>query len=108
MGNTDQLVFHLGLAKQNGNSEDELIEAITPISPSTPAGPRPWPPWPSPSRSSDPTGPERTPPCKERHLRPRRLGGLVSSVAYEMRGGKAIYDGRTLTAVDPVRESAAA
>lgn len=29
MGNTDQLVFHLGLAKQNGNSEAELIEAIT-------------------------------------------------------------------------------
>jgi 4-carboxymuconolactone decarboxylase len=28
-GNTDQLVFHLGLAKQNGASEDELIEAIT-------------------------------------------------------------------------------
>ncbi len=29
MGNTDQLVFHLDLAKQNGNSEGELIEAIT-------------------------------------------------------------------------------
>jgi 4-carboxymuconolactone decarboxylase len=29
MGNTDQLVFHLDLAKQNGNTEDELIEAIT-------------------------------------------------------------------------------
>ena len=29
MGNTDQLVFHLDLAKQNGNSEEELIEAIT-------------------------------------------------------------------------------
>jgi 4-carboxymuconolactone decarboxylase len=28
-GNTDQLVFHLGLAKQNGATEDELIEAIT-------------------------------------------------------------------------------
>ena len=28
-GNTDQLVFHLDLAKQNGNSETELIEAIT-------------------------------------------------------------------------------
>jgi 4-carboxymuconolactone decarboxylase len=28
-GNTDQLVFHLGYAKQNGNSEQELIEAIT-------------------------------------------------------------------------------
>jgi 4-carboxymuconolactone decarboxylase len=28
-GNTDQLVFHLGLAKHNGASEDELIEAIT-------------------------------------------------------------------------------
>ena len=27
--NTDQLVFHLGFAKHNGNSEDELIEAIT-------------------------------------------------------------------------------
>jgi 4-carboxymuconolactone decarboxylase len=29
MGNTDQLVFHLGFAKQNGNTEAELIEAIT-------------------------------------------------------------------------------
>jgi 4-carboxymuconolactone decarboxylase len=28
-GNTDQLVFHLELAKQNGNTDDELIEAIT-------------------------------------------------------------------------------
>ena len=28
-GNTDQLVYHLGLAKQNGASEPELIEAIT-------------------------------------------------------------------------------
>lgn len=28
-GNTDQLVYHLGLAIQNGNSEAELIEAIT-------------------------------------------------------------------------------
>ena len=28
-GNTDQLVFHLGLAKQNGATEAELIEAIT-------------------------------------------------------------------------------
>jgi 4-carboxymuconolactone decarboxylase len=28
-GNTEQLVFHLGLAKQNGATEDELIEAIT-------------------------------------------------------------------------------
>jgi 4-carboxymuconolactone decarboxylase len=28
-GNTDQLVFHLGLAKQNGLTEQELIEAIT-------------------------------------------------------------------------------
>jgi 4-carboxymuconolactone decarboxylase len=28
-GNTDQLVFHLGLATQNGATEDELIEAIT-------------------------------------------------------------------------------
>src|SRR4051794_37327990 len=29
MGNTDQLVFHLEFAKQNGNTADELIEAIT-------------------------------------------------------------------------------
>jgi 4-carboxymuconolactone decarboxylase len=29
MGNTDQLVFHLDLAKHNGATEDELIEAIT-------------------------------------------------------------------------------
>ena len=29
MGNVDQLVFHLEFAKQNGNTEDELIEAIT-------------------------------------------------------------------------------
>jgi len=28
-GNTDQLVYHLGLARQNGASESELIEAIT-------------------------------------------------------------------------------
>ena len=28
MGNTDQLVFHLDFAKQNGNTETELIEAI--------------------------------------------------------------------------------
>jgi 4-carboxymuconolactone decarboxylase len=28
-GNTDQLTFHLGFAKQNGNTEEELIEAIT-------------------------------------------------------------------------------
>jgi len=28
-GNTDQLVYHLGLAKQNGASEAELIDAIT-------------------------------------------------------------------------------
>ena len=29
MGNTDQLVFHVDFAKQNGNTEAELIEAIT-------------------------------------------------------------------------------
>jgi 4-carboxymuconolactone decarboxylase len=28
-GNTDQLVFHLGLARENGVTEKELIEAIT-------------------------------------------------------------------------------
>ena len=28
-GNTDQLVYHLGLAKDNGATEEELIEAIT-------------------------------------------------------------------------------
>ena len=28
-GNTDQLVYHLSLARQNGASESELIEAIT-------------------------------------------------------------------------------
>src|SRR6266567_2352087 len=28
-GNTDQLVFHLGLAERNGATEEELIEAIT-------------------------------------------------------------------------------
>lgn len=28
-GNTDQLVYHLSLAKQNGATETELIEAIT-------------------------------------------------------------------------------
>jgi len=28
-GNTEQLVYHLGLAKQNGATESELIEAIT-------------------------------------------------------------------------------
>ena len=29
LGNTDQLVFHLDFARQNGNTEAELIEAIT-------------------------------------------------------------------------------
>src|SRR5436305_5759663 len=29
LGNTEQLVYHLGLAKENGNTEAELIEAIT-------------------------------------------------------------------------------
>jgi 4-carboxymuconolactone decarboxylase len=29
MGNTDQLVFHLDYARQNGLTEDQLIEAIT-------------------------------------------------------------------------------
>ena len=28
-GNTDQLRFHLAFAKENGNSEAELIEALT-------------------------------------------------------------------------------
>ena len=28
-GNTEQLVYHLGLAKDNGATESELIEAIT-------------------------------------------------------------------------------
>ena len=28
-GNTDQLMFHLGLAKENGATEEELIEVIT-------------------------------------------------------------------------------
>jgi 4-carboxymuconolactone decarboxylase len=28
-GNTEQLTYHLGLAKENGATEDELIEAIT-------------------------------------------------------------------------------
>jgi 4-carboxymuconolactone decarboxylase len=28
-GNTEQLVYHLGLARQNGATEEELIEAIT-------------------------------------------------------------------------------
>ena len=28
-GNTDQLVFHLDYARRNGNTEAELIEAIT-------------------------------------------------------------------------------
>ena len=28
-GNTDQLTYHLGLAKQNGATETELLEAIT-------------------------------------------------------------------------------
>jgi len=29
MGSTDQLVYHLGLATENGNTEAELIEALT-------------------------------------------------------------------------------
>jgi 4-carboxymuconolactone decarboxylase len=28
-GNTEQLVYHLGFAKENGATEEELIEAIT-------------------------------------------------------------------------------
>jgi 4-carboxymuconolactone decarboxylase len=28
-GNTEQLVFHLDLARKNGNTEAELVEAIT-------------------------------------------------------------------------------
>jgi 4-carboxymuconolactone decarboxylase len=28
-GNTEQLVYHLGLAKENGATEEELVEAIT-------------------------------------------------------------------------------
>ena len=28
-GNTEQLVYHLGLAKDNGATEEELVEAIT-------------------------------------------------------------------------------
>jgi 4-carboxymuconolactone decarboxylase len=28
-GNTDQLVYHLSLAKDNGNTEQELVEALT-------------------------------------------------------------------------------
>ena len=31
LGATDQLVFHLGLVRDNGNTEDELKEAITHI-----------------------------------------------------------------------------
>jgi 4-carboxymuconolactone decarboxylase len=31
LGATDQLVYHLALAKENGNTEAELIEAITHI-----------------------------------------------------------------------------
>ncbi len=28
-GNTEQLVYHLGLAKEHGATEDQLVEAIT-------------------------------------------------------------------------------
>jgi len=28
-GNTEQLTYHLALAKENGNTEAELVEAIT-------------------------------------------------------------------------------
>lgn len=28
-GNTDQLVFHLALAQENGNTQEELVEALT-------------------------------------------------------------------------------
>jgi 4-carboxymuconolactone decarboxylase len=42
LGATDQLVYHLGLAKENDNTEAELIEAITHIA-STPAGRGPCP-----------------------------------------------------------------
>ena len=43
-GSTEQLVFHLGLAKQNGLTEQELIEAITHWR-STRDGRRPCPRW---------------------------------------------------------------
>ena len=49
-GNTDQLVYHLGLARENGLTEAELIEAITHLA--FYAGPRPWPPWPWRRKSS--------------------------------------------------------
>ncbi len=29
LGATDQLMFHIGLARQNGNTTEELVEAIT-------------------------------------------------------------------------------
>ena len=38
-GNTEQLGYHLGLAKENGAAEHELVEA-SPTWPSTPGGPR--------------------------------------------------------------------
>src|SRR5260370_9944437 len=68
-GNTDQLVFHLGLAKQNGASEEELIEAITHLA--FYAG------WPkaiaamaSPNKSSDPNRTEKGQHrARNRHLR---------------------------------------
>jgi 4-carboxymuconolactone decarboxylase len=50
-GNTEQLTFHLGLARENGVTATELTEAITHLA--FYAGwPRPCRPWPWPSRSS--------------------------------------------------------
>jgi 4-carboxymuconolactone decarboxylase len=50
-GNTEQLSYHLGLARQNGATEAELVEAITHAA--FYAGCRRRSPrWPSPSGSS--------------------------------------------------------
>jgi 4-carboxymuconolactone decarboxylase len=50
-GNTEQLVYHLDLARQNGATEAEWSRR-SPTPRSTPAGRRRSPRWPSPSRSS--------------------------------------------------------
>src|SRR5947209_8548974 len=68
-GNTDQLVYHLGLAKDNGATEQELIEAITHLA-FTPGGPRPCPRWPSPSRSLATTNTTRHHHARNSSLRP--------------------------------------
>lgn len=51
LGASEQLVYHLGLAKETATTRPSSKKR-SPTSPSTPAGRGPCPPWLSPSRSS--------------------------------------------------------